>query len=421
MSDNNFSLSSQYEVGTVTIDGKDVVGLYQMISVFENISSPVITGSIVLLDTDGSDFIYKNEIEGSEEIELEFTNAKGEAMEFKGILNGLRNKTSDMNKTAYTFDFTSEQVRTNEESFVVKRFKESPKEIIEEMIEKLGGEVDKVDGEGLPMNFLGSRKRPTDIIKYVITHGVSKEGKSSATAKGKAQEEKSKGTTGFLCWQTLGGYRFNSVDNILKGEGGEDIGEFTYKLQNKGEATDDTMNSIFSYDFKQIGDIQTKMRSGAFRNVNVSFDIDKGLYKEYTYDDDTNMTDKQKEAVTKPTRYMFKAYNNEVFENGCTKAQENKWDQSRRYLPQNTVRQNTFADQFGNFTLPPRFDIKAGDTFTAKIPKVESENGGGYNEKHSGKYVISQVGHHFMNDGRAYTKVQTVRSTIQQDEYSAEQ
>lgn len=421
MSDNNFSLSSQYEVGTVTIDGKDVAGLYQMVSVFENISSPVITGSIVLLDTDGSDFIYKNEIEGSEEIELEFTNSQGEAMEFKGILNGLRNKTSAMNKTAYTFDFTSEQVRKNEESFVVKRFKESPKEIIEEMIEKLGGEVDKVDGEGLPMNFLGSRKRPTDIIKYVITHGVSKEGKSSATAKGKTQEEKSKGTTGFLCWQTLKGYRFNSVDNILKGEGGEDIGEFTYKLQNKGENMEQSMNSIFSYDFKQIGDIQTKMRSGAFRNVNVSFDIDKGLYKEYTYDDDTNMTDKQKEAVTKPTRYMFKAYNNEVFENGCTKAQENKWDQSRRYLPQNTVRQNTFADQFGNFTLPPRFDIKAGDTFTAKIPKVESENGGGYNEKHSGKYVISQVGHHFMNDGRAYTKVQTVRSTIQQDEYSAEQ
>jgi len=421
MSSNNFSLASQYEVGTVTIDGNDVAGLYQMISVFENLSSPVITGSITLLDTDGSDFIYKHDIEGSEEIEFEFTNAKGDTVEFKGVLNGLRNKTSAVNRTVYTFDFTSEQVRKNEETFIVKRFKGSPKEIVEEMIEKIGGETDKIDGEGLPMNFLGSRKRPTDIIRHVITHGVTQEGKSSATAKDKEREETTKGTTGFLCWQTLGGYRFNSVDNILKGEGGEDIGELSYTLQNKGKPVEETMETIFEYDFKQIGDIQTKMRSGAFRSINVSFDIDKGLYKEYTYDDEKNMTDKQKEAVTVPTRFMFRPYTPEVFDNTCKKAQENKWDQSRRHLQQNTVRQNTFADQFGNFTLPPRFDIKAGDTFTAKIPKVESEKGGGYNEKHSGKYVISQVGHHFMNDGRAYTKVQTVRSTIQQDEYSAEQ
>jgi hypothetical protein len=175
----NFSLSTQYEVGSITIDGKDVAGLFQMLSIYENLSSPVITGNIQLLDTDGNDFIYKNDIEGSEEIELNFTNAKGDELEFKGVLNGLRNKSSDMGKTLYTFDFTSPQVRKNEETFVVKRFKEAPKDIIEEMIEKLGGETDKIEGEGLPMNFLGSRKRPTDIIRYVITHGSTRLGQEA--------------------------------------------------------------------------------------------------------------------------------------------------------------------------------------------------------------------------------------------------
>ena len=416
----NFSLSTQYEVGSITIDGKDVAGLFQMLSIYENLSSPVITGNIQLLDTDGNDFIYKNDIEGSEEIELNFTNAKGDELEFKGVLNGLRNKSSDMGKTLYTFDFTSPQVRKNEETFVVKRFKEAPKDIIEEMIEKLGGETDKIEGEGLPMNFLGSRKRPTDIIRYVITHGVTQEGNSEAPDSGKKQDEKSKGTTGFMCWQTLGGYRFNSVDNILKGEGGEDVGELTYKLQNKGDSLEEGMESIFEYDFKQIGDIQTKMRSGGFRNVNISFDMDKGIYKEFEYDGEKNMTDKQKEAVTKPTRYIFKPYVNEGYENNCNKAQANKYDQSRRYASQNAARQNTFADQFGQFTLPPRFDIKAGDHFQARIPKVQGEKEAGYNEKHSGRYVISQVGHHFFAEGKAYTKVKTVRSTIQQDEYSSE-
>ncbi|QIN97066.1 hypothetical protein [Synechococcus phage S-H34] len=416
---NNFDKPTQYEVGSITIEGNDVVGLMQMISIFESIYSPVITGSIVLLDTDGSDFISKYEIEGSEEIEFDFTNANDEQLTFKGVLNGLRNKAVKNQTNMYTFDFTSEQVRKNEEKFVTKRFKnKEPKAVIEEMIELLGGETDKVEGDGLPMSFLGSRKRPTDIIKYALTHGVTQE--SSSSEKGKSREEKTEGTTGFACWQTLDGYRFNSIDKILKGEGGNDVGSFTHQMQNHGVSMKEAMASIVDYDFKEIGDIQSKMRSGAFRNVVISFDIDKGLYKEFEYADEKNMTEKQKKAVTKPTRYMWKPYSNERFENQCTKAKDNEHDQSRRYLAQNNVRQNTFADQFGNFTLPPSFKIRAGDYFEAKIPKVESEGEGGYNDKHSGRYVIKQVGHHIMNDGHAYTRVQTIRSTTQQDDSSSQ-
>ena len=417
---NNFDKPTQYEIGSIAIEGNDVAGLMQQVSIFESIYSPVITGSVILLDTDGDDFVSKYEIEGSEEFEFDFTNANGEQLTFKGVLNGLRNKAVKNQANMYTFDFTSEQVRKNEEKFVTKRFKNKPpKDVVEEMLELLGGETDKVEGDGLPMSFLGSRKRPTDIIKYCLTHGVTQE--SSSSEKGKNQKETTKGTTGFACWQTLDGYRFNSIDKILKGEGGNDAGSFTHQMQNHSLSMDESMTSIIDYDFKQIGDIQSKMRSGAFRNVTISFDMDKGLYKEFTYEDEQNMTDKQKKAVTKPTRYMWKPYVNERFENQCTKAKDNEHDQSRRYLAQNNVRQNTFADQFGNFTLPPSFKIRAGDYFEAKIPKVQSEKEGGYNEKHSGRYVIKQVGHHIMNDGHAYTRVQTVRSTTQQDDSSSQQ
>ena len=416
---NNFDKPTQYEIGSITIEGNDVAGLMQMISIFESIYSPVITGSIVLLDTDGSDFISKYEIEGSEEIEFDFTNANDEQLTFKGVLNGLRNKSVKSQTNMFTFDFTSEQVRKNEEQFITKRFKnKEPKAVVEEMIELLGGETDKVEGDGLPMSFVGSRKRPTDIIKYALTHGVTQE--SSSSEKGDSREEKTEGTTGFACWQTLDGYRFNSIDKILKGEGGNDVGAFTHKMQNHGISMKEAMTSIVDYDFKEIGDIQSKMRSGAFRNVVISFDIDKGLYKEFEYADEENMTEKQKKAVTKPTRYMWKPYSNEMFENQCTKAKDNEHDQSRRYLAQNNVRQNTFADQFGNFTLPPSFKMRAGDYFEAKIPKVESVSEGGYNDKHSGRYVIKQVGHHIMADGHAYTRVQTIRSTTQQDDSSSQ-
>ena len=52
----NFSLSTQFDINTIKIDGRDVIGLFKMISVYENLSSPLITGSIVLLETDKVQF-----------------------------------------------------------------------------------------------------------------------------------------------------------------------------------------------------------------------------------------------------------------------------------------------------------------------------------------------------------------------------
>ena len=132
------------------------------------------------------------------------------------------------------------------------------------------------------------------------------------------------------------------------------------------------------------------------------------------------MTEKQKKQVTKPTRYISRPFSNERFQQNCDRAQNDQWDKTRKTLQQGEARQNTFSDQKGTFVLPPNFTIRAGDKVEIKIPRVESENGGGYNEKHSGSYIVKQVGHHIMSDGRAYTKLKTIRSTTQQDDSSSQ-
>jgi hypothetical protein len=418
----NFSLSTQFEIGSITIDGNDVIGLFNSISIYENINSPLVTGTIVLLETDKNQFVTKYDIEGSEDIEFEFTNANGQQLQFKGVLNGLTNKTVQDWKTTYAFNFSSKSSRDNEKNFIVKRFNnEDPQSIIEEMIEKMGGQTDNVQSTGKPMSFTAGRRRPADVIKYVMTHGVATKGSPSASS-GEKRKGETKGTTGFLCWETLSGYRFASVDDVVSGQAGEELGTFTHRFQNKSLSMQESMESVIQYDFDQIGDIQTKLRSGAFTNKHISFNMDTGQYTEYDYKDDKNMTDKQKEIAGEfPTRVVWKPFTNEVFENSCQKAQENYWDQSREYLSQNIVRQNTFTDQHGTFTLPPRYEAKAGDTIEIKIPRVQSEDGGGYNEKHSGRYVIKQVGHHMFADGSSYTKLKTVRSTIQQDDATSRQ
>ena len=78
-------------------------------------------------------------------------------------------------------------------------------------------------------------------------------------------------------------------------------------------------------------------------------------------------------------------------------------------------------DQAGHFTLYPQYNFHAGDSFNCQISKVkDSESQGGYDKKHSGKYIMQAVAHHFFADGRAYTKIKTIRSTKQQDESSAQ-
>jgi hypothetical protein len=52
---------------------------------------------------------------------------------------------------------------------------------------------------------------------------------------------------------------------------------------NQGAGMEETMKTIVECNFKQIGDFQTKLRSGAFSATNISFDMDSGEYKEYKY------------------------------------------------------------------------------------------------------------------------------------------
>ena len=421
MTSNQIQNPEEVVVETITIDGQDAMGLFLRVDIFENIFTPIITGQIVLMETDGSSFIEKYSIEGNEEIEISARCAEEKQLKFEGVLNGLRNKSEDGNTKVYTFDFTTQEMRKNEETRITKSFKDmAPEEIIEEMVEEMGGEMDKSVSTGKPLTYMTPRQRPWDVIKYVITHGVSNKSTAEDGEEVKQQDHKAEGTTGFLLWQTADGHRFCSIDDLLEGKGGEDRGEFVTKLANKGEDLKTVHKSILEFDFPMMGDIQAKMRSGGFRNVNIIFDIDKGLYKEYEYNGEDLMTEKQKKAVTKPTRYTWRVFSNESHHQDCNKAQPNVGDQSKLNTSQTYARENTFDDSQGTMDLYPQFDFRAGDTFTAKMGKVQGEFEGGYDKKHSGKYVIKEVTHSFRVDSKGYTRIGVIRSTTQQDDSTSQ-
>ena len=183
------------------------------------------------------------------------------------------------------------------------------------------------------------------------------------------------------------------------------------------------MNGIIGYEFPKIGDYFEKLRSGAFQSNFISFDMDKGILTNFKYEADEKIaTEKQLSYVEGVTRNLFRTFSNEKFEKTCKKAKADTGDQSRKYLPQTITRQNTFSDTQGRVTLHPQYHIRAGDHIDLKIAKIKNsdQDETNYSKKHSGKYLISQVGHHFFRDGRSYTKLAVIRTTRQQDDQSSQ-
>ena len=414
----SFDLPTEFEIQSLDIEGNDVSGLFVSLSVFENLYTPLITGHVTLLETDSAKFIEKYKIQGCEKFEFNIKSAQG-SYKFDGFLNGLRNKVNDQQFTSYTFDFTTEEVRKNEQTFITKAYKEKdPKEIVSDMIEKMGGQEDKVTGSGKPMTMLPCNKRPYEVIKYVLTHGVTNKANASEGEKEKT-EEKAEGNGGFMCWRTADGFRFASIEDVMEGNAGGQGGEFKSQMMNKGQGIGEMMESIVSYDFPIMGDVQAKLRSGAWVSHHISFDMDKWHYKDFEYDNTEQAEGKYKEAIegAKLTRLFVTLHSNERHENDCQKCQNSKYDQRRYYIPQTPGGENTHDDQQGTFLLYPQLSMRAGDTMTAKIAKIED---GQYDKKHSGKYVVSEVAHHFNNtDLRAYTRVSVIRSTKQPDDASS--
>ena len=174
-----------------------------------------------------------------------------------------------------------------------------------------------------------------------------------------------------------------------------------------------------AYDFQIMGDFQAKLRSGAFSSKMFVFDLDKIHYKEYTYDNTDKAGQKMKEFVKadKPTRLFSSMYSNERFENKCQKAQQQKYDLRKQWIQQTPGGENTSDDAQGTVTLYPACKIRAGDQITLKIGKINDNE---YDKKHSGKYICSEVAHHFTtSDNAAYTRVSVIRATDQQDDSSS--
>lgn len=415
-------MPTQFEFTELEINGVDALEIFINIEIFENIFIGGVTGSISILDSDSLNFIEENQIEFNEEIKFAFKDPLGNELRFEGLMNGIRDEITKNQKKIYVIDFTSKSVRKNEMKFINKRFENmSPEDIVKEMANVLENPLDFGSGgvgSGEKLNWVAGNRKPLDVVKYVVNHGVTQD--KSGYEGGDSEDGKASGTSGYLFWETLDGFRFCSMDNLVNESPYDTHEDYDTRVANTTTSNFlEECKGILAYEFPKVGDYFEKLRSGAFKSNLISFNLDTGILTNFKYEADNKVaTDKQLEYVEDITRNMFRMFSNEKFTQECKKAESDHGDQSRKFLPQTITRQNTFSDTQGRITLPPQFIMRAGDHIKIKISnlKLSEEDTSRYSKKHSGNYLISQIGHHIFRDGRSYTKIAVIRTTIQQNE-----
>ena len=412
----------------IIVNGEDIIGLFVDIEIFENIFIGGVTGSITIIDSDSQNFIEKNEIEFIEDISFTFMNSDGVELHFEGVMNGLRNEIVKNQKKLYVIDFTSKAVRQNEMVSINKAFRDiKPQEIIKEMVEGgstglerlnstlIVGKYDSDSDSSDKMTWVAGNRKPIDVIRYVLNHSISRDGNPQYNE----SEATSSGTSGFLCWETLDGYRFSSMNNLTKdGNFGETHKNYANYIANTPSGQEIKTKTIMVYDFPKVGDYFEKLRSGAVKSNHVSFDFDTGVYTNFKYEaTDKEVSKKVLEETKGVTRTLVRMFTNEKFSNTCQKELRDRGDQSRMFLPQTITKQNTFNDTHGRITLPAQYNIRAGDLIEIEIYKIQYQGTDlEPQKKHSGKYLISQVGHHFFRSGYSYTKLALIRTNTEENQ-----
>jgi len=413
----SFGEPYHYRINSIRIKDVDVVGLYVQVDIYENIFLGGITGSVSMLETDAAKFIEDNEIKFIEEITFEFTNSLDQTLEFNGFINGYKDNVVIGNKRLYTLDFVSKGVRMNEMVFVNKAYRNAlPSDIAIDMAKKLNPDADIQNVDiGVPMTYLVPNIKPLEVMKYVNDNAIST---NSKITENDDRDKEAKGTAGFCFWETISGYRFASMDSLSKGFSFNTWQDYGTTLANNSNSFDEQMRTISEYNFPALGNFQHKLRTGTLQSKHYSMDIDSGIFSRINYDAQGELVkDDMAGSVSGPTRIFSTIYSSELHEPKCKKAQPHVWDQTRKSTQQGVAKQNAFTDKHGRITLPPQFDMRAGDTIDIKITKASpNDSPGGFDPNTSGTYIIHQVGHHILNNGRAYTKLAILRSIDQDTE-----
>ena len=375
------------------------------ITYFESIKSPAISLSLTFIDVD--QLISREGITGGEYLSLR-VKVEGYDKEFEikpkkhlMMLNSVKDVSTSSSKQLATLEFLSVEAIVNETSRVNQRFTGNVTETVRKLLKDKKGIRTKKnldsDRASNAYSFVGNTKRPFDTIQWLCS---------------KAQS--SKDGYGFLFFETLDGYVFKSIENLLKERALE------YK---KSETPDGDISglTILENNLNQTSDIGMSCRMGMYANKTIYINIDNATLKTVDFRIESlklkNPPKLPNGLEKNPTRLMLRVLDKCALQKGSKKKQIQKENELAIYQSKSYARNNLIFSQSMSISIPFNPELRAGQMLDLKFPLRKGEDqetttyGSESDDDISGKYLISEL-KHVIGGNRANTELTLIRDVF---------
>lgn len=467
MSDTAKPYASSFQLKTVVIyrvkssETYDITDLVHRFDYFESITSPVISGTLVMVDS-GANLISSLPIQGTERIVITLVAPNNEEHTYDLRVFKIGSRFGAERFQTYTLGLISEEGLLNEGIRITKTLKGKANDIVKSLLQDYIKTDKEVDVENTKFNiiFNAGKKSPFAVInsiqsKSVANSSTAKVTESKGTGKAAPSANSSvsslkpvdsseygsvTGSAGYFFFENKDGYVFKSIDTLCEGKNSAG----TY-FQEPIDVNSPPDKKILSIDFLNEIDLLAKLRTGAFSSVICYYNFSTGAYEEYVYSLDKaydsmkhmgsqkGLPYGQKELSKYPTRVMSMILDHETWFDGEDIASPEKKDggdgatqfpdYQKFYMAQSISRLNSLTNQKVQIKINGTPSMKVGDSIDIMIPNQvtqEQKIVEKYDPEHSGTYLISEVNHVFNpKERRCYTFLTLIRDSYGMKDYAS--
>jgi hypothetical protein len=422
-------------------DGSSVIDATQCVSsiqYYEDLFSPAIFVSLLLVNTDGLLTSLTNKksgmqpgIKGGERVSLEIeqpgTNKSIKFDETKNTyyIYKVYASTTESTRETLVVELCPAEVFQNETSRVIRKYKgnikNSVNSILKDVLKTDNYKDSNIESTQNDYVFYGNLKRPFTVLTWLCPKSIPVKSPASETS----------GTAGFLFYQNKNGFNFKSMDTLMGGfspntADKKQIVKYSYKGRVDNTATAENNFKILSIPvFEKNVNIMENLRIGMYSSLNYFFDINGRKWYPYTYtlkDSYKLMEHASSSNVPppvplgldeNPSRLMVRTLDDFSSDpaNINIDATINK-DKTQLYQAASLARYNLAFSQKLNITIPLNLNLTVGDVIEldfGTITKDQSKKGTKDQQK-SGYYLIKELSHLFEKN-QGYTGLKLIRDS----------
>ena len=403
------------------------------IDYYEDIFSPTITAKIRVINTGDSVIGEKTDklqsiynglpLRGGERVRMKVLDRGDEkkGLDFASTpskylyVSSITDVISESQTESFLLNLVSREAITNETTRVARKYTgtidQSVSKILKDVLKTTKFDTEDIEKSQNPYSFIGNLKKPFTTLVWLASKAVPV---SSGDT-----------TAGFVFYQTKDGFKFKSIDGLMKQEPKNKNTPYYYTEVNVNETETNNDFKILNYFTDKNQNLIEKLRLGAYASRNLffnplNFDISNNTFALSKYKGKTESLGANEFKLPTtgegsntslaeiPTRIISGILDIGTLDVGISTA--NNAD-PEKYKSQSLMRYNALLTQTVSMMIPCNTNLSAGDVIDCKFPKISSEDENELDSEVSGAYIIKELCHHF-EPNSSYTSLKLVRDNF---------